>query len=193
MKESKFDKAKEEIVEAVKEMGPITGKQLSEYVGVSTATISRAISEIKVIYPSFTSSPKGYYFNSDREKPETDRNHEGYKDPTASDALKNLATKMMKNGIKSDGPMGKATARLVYSQMSSEQKKAVEFFQQDYANTLVQKNIELSDICKQQAERIKELSKTSLSSGNDILERELLRQKAEIYEKAFYALMEVKK
>lgn len=83
----------DKILEAIKELGPISAADLMEYAGYENSnTTSTAISRLRSKYPQICRDKNGYFWRETK-------NHEGYPDPTATTAINNIARSMMENGI----------------------------------------------------------------------------------------------
>lgn len=91
------DKFLSDTLEAIRELGPIKGNQLAEYLNCSLQTVSRAVAKLRDEGNLISSSKIGYSI-----KQESMKNSEGYSDPTAYLAISGLANKMMNNSLSDD-------------------------------------------------------------------------------------------
>lgn len=93
-------KRNEKILEAIKELGPISSQDLADYIGCSKFVIIDSVRNMRkgeMGIGIMSSREKGYWFD---DKQTGFKNHEGYNDPTFKLAMDNLANTMMSNGIK---------------------------------------------------------------------------------------------
>ena len=96
----KVAKRNEKILEAIKELGPISSQDLADYIGCSKYVIIDSVRNMRTGEQGIgimSSREKGYWFDDNQT---SFKNHEGYNDPTFKFAMDNLANTMMSNGIK---------------------------------------------------------------------------------------------
>lgn len=92
----------------IRENGPVKRLEMAELFDVAPMTISRNIEKLRHMgYEIVNVHGKGYKLIDEPVTCEerSDKNHEGYPDPTAAQALKNLSSKVMENGIKVSTPI----------------------------------------------------------------------------------------
>lgn len=207
----------DEVLEFIRENGPVKRLAIAEHFDVTPLTISRRLEKLKLAGCEIINvHGKGYKLVDEPTTCDESRNHEGYPDPTAAKALANA---MMSNGIKPEPrtviydelfkpgvvfqtQLGSRFIKMitvtvsgpfVYAFALDEHMGIVptRLFSIDSRRAAVEGEVTNgSELMLAQARQ----AVAKLFGFEDLVEKgtqveyELLKQKADIYEKAFYAV-----